>query len=153
MDLQGEAQRGYHDTNNGTVPAFPGLRGENLDISWRPVESGPRENHDCSSTARLQASLEGTIAGWDYNTAISHSVARANSTFCGGYLVDGRIIDGVGAGILNPFGPQSPAGADYLANSLLLGEYVHARINSRRQYGWWLGCGDKQDRVKEPSCS
>ena len=115
---------------NGAVPAFPGLSGENLDISWRPVESGPRENYDSSSTARLQASLEGTIAGWDYNTAISHSVGRAKSTFRGGYLVDQRIIDGVGAGILNPFGPQSPAGADYLNNSLLLGEYVHARINS-----------------------
>ena len=115
---------------NGIVPAFPGLTGENLDISWRPVETGPRENYDSSSTARLQASLEGTIAGWDYNTAISHSTGRARSTFRGGYLIDQRIIDGVGAGILNPFGPQSLEGAAYLQNSLLLGEYVHARINS-----------------------
>lgn len=115
---------------NGTVPAFPGLTGENLDISWRPVESGPRENYDSSSTARILASLEGTIAGWDYTAGISHSMGRARSVFRGGYLVDQRIIDGVGAGILNPFGPQSPAGADFLRDSLLIGEYVHARINS-----------------------
>jgi iron complex outermembrane receptor protein len=115
---------------NGAVPAFPGLTGEDLDISWRPIESGRRLNYDSSSTARLQASLEGTLAGWDYNTAISHSTGRARSSFRGGYLIDQRIIEGVGAGILNPFGPQSPAGADYLQNSLLLGEYVHARINS-----------------------
>lgn len=113
---------------NGVVPAFPGLTGEPLDISWRPIESGRRLNYDSSSTARLQASLEGRIAGWDYNTALSHSLGRARSAFRGGYLIDQRIIDGVGAGILNPFGQQSPAGADYLQNSLLLGEYVHARI-------------------------
>ncbi|HBZ08104.1 MAG TPA: TonB-dependent receptor [Massilia sp.] len=115
---------------NGTVPAFPGLTGENLDISWRPAESGGRDNYDSSSTVRVLASLEGTIQGWDYNAAISHAQGRARSTFRGGYLVDQRIIDGVGAGILNPFGPQSPAGADFLASSLLLGEYVHARILS-----------------------
>lgn len=115
---------------NGVVPAFPGLTGEPLDISWRPIESGRRLNYDSSSTARLQASLEGRIAGWDYNTALSHSLGRARSAFRGGYLIDQRIIDGVGAGILNPFGQQSPAGADYLQNSLLLGEYVHARIAS-----------------------
>jgi iron complex outermembrane receptor protein len=115
---------------NGSVPAFPGLTGEPLDISWRPLESGQRLNYDSSSTARLQASLEGTIAGWDYNTAISHSLGRARSSFRGGYLIDQRIIEGVGAGILNPFGPQSPAGAEFLQNSLLLGEYVHARIAS-----------------------
>ncbi|MFC4931775.1 TonB-dependent receptor [Massilia sp. GCM10023247] len=115
---------------NGIVPAVPGLTGENLDISWRPIESGQRLNYDSSNTWRLLASLEGTIAGWDYNTAISHSLGRARSSFRGGYLIDQRIVDGVGAGILNPFGPQSPAGADFLQNSLLLGEYVHARIAS-----------------------
>jgi iron complex outermembrane receptor protein len=115
---------------NGITPAFPGLTGEPIDISWRPIESGQRQNYDSSGTARLQASLEGSLAGWDYNTAISHSLGRARSAFRGGYLIDQRIVEGVGAGILNPFGPQSAEGATYLQNSLLLGEYVHARISS-----------------------
>ena len=114
----------------GVVPAFPGLTGEALDISWRPTETGGRINFDSSSTVRLLASLEGTIAGWDYNAGISHSLGRARSIFDAGYVIDQRIIEGVGAGILNPFGPQSPEGAAYLQNSLLLGEYLHARINS-----------------------
>ena len=114
----------------GIVPAFPGLTGENLDISWRPTETGGRINFDTSSTVRLLASLEGSFAGWDYNAGISHSLGRARSIFDAGYVIDQRIIDGVGAGILNPFGPQSPEGAAFLQNSLLLGEYLHARINS-----------------------
>ena len=114
----------------GIVPAFPGLTGENLDISWRPTETGGRINFDTSSTVRLLASMEGSFAGWDYNAGISHSLGRARSIFDAGYVIDQRIIDGVGAGILNPFGPQSPEGAAFLQNSLLLGEYLHARINS-----------------------
>lgn len=115
---------------NGVVPAFPGLTGEPLDISWRPLETGRRNNFDASVTDRLLASLEGTVAGWDYNTAISYSLGKARSVFNGGYVIDQRIIDGVAAGILNPFGMQDAAGRDYLANSLLSGEYLHARIHS-----------------------
>jgi iron complex outermembrane receptor protein len=115
---------------NGVVPAFPGLTGEPLDISWRPLETGPRNNFDSSTTDRLLASLEGSLAGWDYNSAISYSLGKAKSIFNGGYVIDQRIIEGVASGILNPFGPQNAAGADYLNNSLLSGEYLHARIHS-----------------------
>jgi iron complex outermembrane receptor protein len=115
----------------GIVPAVPGLTGEDLDISWRPLESGQRENFDSSTTDRLLGSLEGTLHGWDYSTALYHSLGKARSSFQHGYLSDQRIIDGVGAGILNPFGFQdTPEGQAYLANSQLIGEYLHARINS-----------------------
>ena len=112
------------------VPAFPGLTGEPLDISWRPLDTGRRQQFDASMSDRLLASLEGVIAGWDYSTGISHGVGRANSAFTGGYVIDQRIIDGVGAGILNPFGAQTPAGLAYLNNSLLIGRFLNARINS-----------------------
>jgi iron complex outermembrane receptor protein len=123
---------------NGIVPAFvpppdgtPGLTGEDLDISWRPLESGQRENFDSSTTDRLLGSLEGNLHGWDYNTALYHSLGKARSSFNHGYLSDQRIIDGVGSGILNPFGFQdTPEGQAYLENSQLIGEYLHARINS-----------------------
>jgi iron complex outermembrane receptor protein len=115
----------------GITPAVEGLAGEDLDISWRPIESGKRENFDSSTTDRLLASMEGVLHGWDYNTALYHSLGKARSSFQHGYLSDQRIVDGVGAGILNPFGFQdTPEGQAYLANSQLLGEYVHARINS-----------------------
>jgi len=115
---------------NGIVPAFPGLTGEPLDVSYRPLETGRRNNFDSSITDRLLASLEGSVAGWDYNTAISYSLGKAKSIFNGGYVIDQRIIEGVAAGILNPFGLQNAAGTDYLNNSLLSGEYLHARIHS-----------------------
>jgi iron complex outermembrane receptor protein len=120
----------FYPGGSAGTPAFPGLTGEPLDISWRPLETGRREGFDSSMSDRLLASLEGNLNGWDYSTGISHAVGRARSAFTGGYVVDQRIIDGVGAGILNPFGAQTPAGLAFLNNSLLIGSYLHARINT-----------------------
>jgi iron complex outermembrane recepter protein len=114
----------------GITPAFPGLTGEPLDISWRPLVTGQREQLDTSLSDRLLGSMEGSMMGWDYNTGLSYSVGRARSAFTGGYVIDQRMIEGVASGILNPFGEQTPAGLAYLQNSLLLGEFLKAKINS-----------------------
>ncbi|MES2900943.1 MAG: TonB-dependent receptor [Pseudomonadota bacterium] len=114
----------------GITPAFPGLVGEPLDISWRPLVTGQREQLDVSLSDRVLASMEGSIRGWDYNAGLTYSVGRARSAFTGGYVIDERMIEGVGAGILNPFGEQTPAGTAFLQNSLLLGEFLKAKINS-----------------------
>ena len=114
----------------GITPAVAGLTGEPLDISWRPLVTGQREQEDVSETHRFLAAMEGSFNGWDYNTALSHSIGRATSDFTGGYVIDERMIAGVANGILNPFGQQTAAGNTYLQNSLLLGEFLNARIRS-----------------------
>jgi iron complex outermembrane receptor protein len=114
----------------GITPAVAGLTGEPLDVSWRPLVTGKREQRDESLSDRLLASVEGSLAGWDYNTGLSYSVGRARSNFTGGYVIDERMIEGVGAGILNPFGAQSAAGTAFLQDSLLLGEFLRAKVNS-----------------------
>ncbi|NHZ37164.1 TonB-dependent receptor [Massilia rubra] len=114
----------------GITPAVAGLTGEPLDVSWRPLVTGKREGLDVSLTDRLLAGMEGTAGGWDYNLGLSYAVGRARSAFTNGYVVDARIIEGVGNGLLNPFGEQTPAGNDYLRQSLLQGEYLRAKIKS-----------------------
>ena len=114
----------------GITPPVPGLTGEALDISWRPLVTGQREQLDVSLTDRLLGSMEGTMSGWDYNGGLSYAVGRARSAFTGGYVIDQRMVEGVASGVLNPFGEQTPAGLAYLQNSLLLGEFLKAKINS-----------------------
>ncbi len=114
----------------GGTPAVAGLTGEDLTVSWRPLETGRRREFDTSISDRLVAALEGTLYGWDYNTALSHSVSRARSAFTGGYLIDRDIVAGLDQGILTPFGPQTPAGLTFLQNSLLLGQYLNAKMRS-----------------------
>ncbi len=120
----------FYPGGSAGVPAVPGLIGEDLTVSWRPLETGRRRNLDTSTSDRLVAAMEGSFSGWDYNGALSYSVARATSAFTGGYLIDERIVTGLDQGILNPFGTQTPAGLDFLNSSLLLGEYLSARTRS-----------------------
>ena len=120
----------YYPGGSGGVPAVAGLSGEALDISWRPVASGQRRGFDTSTSDRLVLASEGVLGAWDYNVGLSYSVSKATSAFTGGYLNDQRIIDGVGSGILNPFGEQSAAGQAYLNDSVLKGEYLSAKMTS-----------------------
>ena len=114
----------------GITPAVPGLTGEPLDVSWRPLVTGQRQTRDISLSDRLLASLEGNVGGWDYSSGLSFAAGRARSAFTGGYVIDARMIEGVGNGVLNPFGDQTAAGTAFLQDSLLLGQFLKARINS-----------------------
>jgi len=120
----------YYPGGAAGVPAFPGLTGEDLDVSWRPLVTGRRADYLTSTSDRLVLSAEGEVAGWDYSAGVNHSISQAASAFAGGYVVDQRMIDGVGSGLLNPFGEQSPAGLAYLNDSLLIGEYLRARMRA-----------------------
>ena len=120
----------YYPGGSAGVPAVPGLSGADLDISWRPVASGQRSGFDTSTSDRLVLASEGVLGSWDYNAGLSHSISKATSAFTGGYLADQRIIDGVGSGLLNPFGEQSAAGQAYLNDSVLKGEYLSAKMTS-----------------------
>jgi iron complex outermembrane receptor protein len=120
----------YYPGGSAGVPAVAGLTGEDLDVSWRPLVTGRRVDFSTSTSDRLVLSAEGVLSGWDYSAGLSHSISQAASAFAGGYVVDQRMIEGVGSGLLNPFGEQSPAGLEYLNNSLLLGEYLRARMRS-----------------------
>ncbi len=114
----------------GITPAFPGLTGEALDVSWRPLVTGQREQRDVSQQHRILAGMEGVAHGWDYSTALSHALGLATSEFTGGYVIDARMIEGVADGILNPFGDQSAAGTAFLNDALLLGKFLDGRLRS-----------------------
>ena len=120
----------FYPGGRAGVPAVAGLIGEDLTVSWRPLESGRRLGLDTGTSDRLVAAVEGSFRGWDYNAALSHSVAKATSAFTGGYLIDARIVAGLDQGILNPFGPQTPEGLAFLNSSLLLGEYLDATMRN-----------------------
>ena len=120
----------YYPGGSAGVPNVPGLAGEALNLSWRPMEIGQRIGYDTSTSDRLVAASEGVVAGWDYNVGLSFSVSKATSAFVNGYVGDKRMVDGVASGVLNPFGPQSAAGLEYMKNSLLQGEYLNAKMTN-----------------------
>jgi iron complex outermembrane receptor protein len=121
----------YYPGGSAGVPAVAGLTGEDLDVSWRPVGSaGQRVGQDESISNRLVAGLDGFIADWDYRTAFTISESKASSAFAGGYVSDQKMVEGVGSGLLNPFGPQTAAGTAFINAAVLKGKYLEATMNS-----------------------
>ena len=117
----------FYPGNAGGVPAQPGLSGEPLNVSWRPTEAGQRQIQSKGRGTRLVGSLEGVVAGWDYQGGLSFSVSRSEENFTGGYVQDASFAAGVLNGILNPFGLQDEAGRAYLATTALRGRVQDAK--------------------------
>jgi iron complex outermembrane receptor protein len=118
-------------------------------IRWRTVPAGPRSDHNANFQQRFVASLQGTIAGWDYDTGLAWNHIKTSDTLVGGYVDDNVIRDAVANGTLNPFTPDLPP--DQLAivqsavkNGTLFtatGEVVSWDARIGRELGDWFHAG------------
>lgn len=85
--------------------AFPGF----LDIIYRAAPAGNRINDNTNDQQRFSTGLKGLLAGWDYNTALTYSLAKDNLVYTG-YVHEDRFRAALRSGNLNPFGPNDAAG-------------------------------------------
>jgi iron complex outermembrane receptor protein len=121
----------WYPGGSGGTPAVAGLKGEDLNVSWRTVEGGEREATNLGKSDRVVASLTGDVAGWDYSIGINTARSRVTEDLSGGYLNDVAIQNGINNGVLNPFGLQDAAGAALLAGAQVRGEVVEATARNR----------------------
>ncbi len=112
---------------NGIIPITDTRlnRTQPISVSWRTTVLGARENEQTNDTQRVVASLEGVVAGWDYQAAALWSNAKVNVNFGGGYGGIAALRAGMsgtnGAPFLNPFGEQTPEGLAYLQANTIRG--------------------------------
>ena len=95
------------------ITAVPGF-GAGAIANWREVPGGKRTSHDDTTTERLLLDLTGAVAGWDYRVGYGQSKSESIASVSAGYLDDSIVQAGVIAGVVNPFGPQPPAGTNVL---------------------------------------
>ena len=157
---------------NGITPAavgglssdqqgHPGLAdNSDLLIKMRTVMLGNREDDNTTTQGRFSASLDGTIADWDYNVAatlntnhvqdylaagysnintIATQITDPNSAIPGGYVLNNAI---------NPFGAQSAAGSALLNSAVTdgvlqsgTGTVKSIDGHASRDLGDWLHAG------------
>ena len=117
-------------------------------MRFRDVPNGPRQGNDVNYQERLVASLDGTLAGWDYQTGLSYNRNAVHSNLSGGYADGGIIGPGVANGIINPFGAQTAAGAALLDSALTNGNLLNGKgtvygVDARasREFGDWFKAG------------
>ena len=107
-------------TNPALDPTRP------ISIGWRTTVLGPRQTEQENDTQRFVLGLEGSGAGWDYQTNLLWSKSETLNTFTNGWPRTAALLSGVagtnGAPFLNPFGDQSAAGLAYLQANTVLGE-------------------------------
>ena len=96
-----------------------------ISISWRTVALGGRENTFETDTQRVVGSLEGVVAGWDYQANALWSQSNTTQDFINGYGGITALRNGMrginGAPFLNPFGDQSPEGLAFLQANTITG--------------------------------
>ena len=133
----------YVDPNFMPAGVKPGF----VNVKWRDLPNGSRADENINKQQRLVAGLNGNLAGWDYNAALTFNENKVAVNLMG-YSDGGIITKGVLNGIINPFGEQDAAGMALIQSAALNGNVRNAKgttkvadFNASRELGDWLGAG------------
>jgi len=116
---------------NGIIPAPPSGSGiditKPLNVRWRDIPSGPREDYSTNEQQRFSAVMKGMQGAWDYNTGFTYNNNKVGTNLVGGYTNGDIITAGVANGVINPFSPtQTAAGTALIKSASALGPLFRA---------------------------
>ncbi len=89
--------------------------------TWRTVAGGGRTDITETTTNRIVIGAEGTVAGWDYKTALTTSTNKGDISFGPGQFSYAKLTPLVNAGEINVFGSQDAASLAKLLSAQLSG--------------------------------
>jgi iron complex outermembrane recepter protein len=82
-----------------------------LPIAWRLKQGGLRTNRSDSDESRLVVGLQGTIMGWDYNTAYNNSKSEATDNYIDGWVRESKLKAALATGLIDPFSGRAQTAA------------------------------------------
>ena len=98
-----------------------------VELRMRLNEAGRRTSELTSESQRYVIGLTGSSNGWDYDMALNHSVNTIKDKDTHGYVLYDKLMEGISAGLINPFGPSSAAGVALLDSIQVNDDVRHAR--------------------------
>lgn len=98
--------------------------------NWRTVAGGGRSDITETQTDRLLAGARGTLAGWDYDTAIVFSQNKGEIFFGPGKFSYAKLYPALQSGQINIFGSQDAASQAVLDAALITGRQQAANSKS-----------------------
>lgn len=98
--------------------------------TWRTVAGGGRSDITETNTDRLLIGARGTLAGWDYDTAVVYSRNKGEIFFGPGKYSYAKLTPLVASGQINVFGAQDAVSKAALDSSLLTGRQQAADSKS-----------------------
>jgi iron complex outermembrane recepter protein len=83
-----------------------------LPIAYRLKQGGLRTNRSDSEESRLVVGLQGSVWGWDYNTAYNTSKSEASDNYIDGWVRESKLKPAIATGLIDVFSgkPQTAAG-------------------------------------------
>lgn len=92
-----------------------------LSGTWRTVAGGGRADITDSKNSRLLLGAKGTVAGWDYDTALSYSKNEGVISFGDGQYSYAKLTPLINSGAINVFGDQDATSLAALQSARLTG--------------------------------
>ena len=119
-----------------TSPYYPtafaaanGLAGSPIDIRYRSVESGQRMIRDTNRADRFLFGIKGSAYNWDYDLGVLHTESRVAENADGGYPLYSKLLPLLNSGVVNPFGPSTPAVQQQLQAANFVGEAFNSKTS------------------------
>lgn len=114
---------------NGTVLAAPTVLAADMAVTptgnisgtWRTVAGGPRTDFTEAENRRFVIGSKGTVAGWDYDTAVTYGKNEVNIFFGPGKFSYEKLTPLVSSGEINVFGSQDAASLSKLLGAQITG--------------------------------
>lgn len=124
---------------NGTTLTAPLVLAADMPVTptgairgnWRTVAGGGRSDITETQTDRLLLGARGTLAGWDYDTAITYSRNQGEIFFGPGKFSYAKLQPLLISGDINIFGPQDAQSQAKLDSALLTGRQQAATSTSK----------------------
>jgi len=114
-------------TTGGACTAAPDL-GDEITAGWTDPTNN-RYSDDINTEQRVVLTFSGESFGWNYTANLNYSVNQNTQGTVGGYANYAQIAPGgILSNLINPFGPQTPAGNAFLDSSYLNGVYAQGKL-------------------------
>ncbi|MBC8118565.1 MAG: TonB-dependent receptor, partial [Burkholderiaceae bacterium] len=78
-------------------------------VRYRAFESGVRQTRDVAEIPRVVLGIQGDGMGWDFNATYLWTESKLTESVEGGFPQLTKVLPLLDSGLVNPFGPSSPA--------------------------------------------
>lgn len=122
----------YYQDLSAYIPGYDPT--QDINLRWRCVPCGKREETTASTTYRALFGIDGLIEGWDYKAGLSMAGSNANTDLVNGYVNSTLFQAALNTGLINPFAlpgqAQTAAGLAALNSAKVTGQVYsgHTRL-------------------------
>ena len=96
-------------------------------VNWRTVPLGRRTGETDATQERWVIDFQGGRGGWEYRAGLGNSTNKTTDSVVSGYPTDDGLQEALFAGLVNPFGPQTPADQAALEAARVSGRTISSK--------------------------